>query len=53
MVNIGALFPFPPTPLKHEVCGLASGFTRLIMKNKYVRDGLLSPHVKFHDNWTK
>ena len=46
-------FSFPPTSLKHEFYGLTSGFTRLIMKTKYVSHNLVSLHVKFHDNQTK
>ena len=49
----GALFPFPPTSLKHELYGLMSGFTRLVMKIKYVCNGLISLHVSFHGNRTK
>ena len=48
-----ALFPFPPTSLKHDFYGLTSGFTRLIMKTKYVCHGLISLHGNFHDNRTK
>ena len=48
-----ALFPFPPTSLKHEFYGLTSGFTRLIMKIKYACYGLISLHANFHDNRTK
>ena len=52
MENTQALFPFPPTSLKHEFYGLTSGFTRLIMKTKYVCHGLISLHVNFHVNRT-
>ena len=57
-LNIGnGLFylppPPPPTSLKHEFYGLTSGFTRLIMKIKYVCHGLVSLHVNFYDNRTK
>ena len=45
--------PPPPTSLKHELYGLTSGFTRLIMKTKYVWHGLISLHVNFHENHTK
>ena len=45
--------PPPPTSLKHEINGLTSGFTRLIMKSKYVCHGRISLHVNFHDNRTK
>ena len=54
--NGSALFPPPPPPptsLKHEFYGLTSGFTRLIMKTKYVCHGRISLHVNFHDNRTK
>ena len=53
LIRSWALFPFPPTSLKYEFYGLTSGFTRLIMKTKYVCYGLISLHVKFHDNRTK
>ena len=43
-----ALFP-PPTSFKHEFFRLTSGFTRLVMKTKYVCHGLFSLHVNFHD----
>ena len=46
-------FPFPPTSLKHELYGLTSSFTRLIIKIKYVYHGLISLHVIFYDNRTK
>ena len=47
------LFLFPPTSFKHEFYGVTSGFTRLIMKTKYVCHGLISLHVIFYDNRTK
>ena len=57
VILISALFPPPPPPpptsLKHKIYGLTSGFTRLIMKIKYVCHGLISLHVNFHDNRTK
>ena len=53
LVKKRALFPFPPTSHKHEFYGLTSGFTRLIMKTKYVCHGPVSLHVIFHDNRTK
>ena len=40
-------FLLPPTSLKHEIYGLTSGFTRLIMKTKYFCHGLISLHVNF------
>ena len=46
-------FLSPPTSFKHELYGLTSSFTRLIMKTKYVCHGLISLHVNFHDNRTK
>ena len=50
VVQIRALFPSPPpTSLNHEFYGLTIGFTRLIMKTKYVSHNLVSLHVKFHD----
>ena len=49
----GLFFLFPPTSLKHELYGLTSGFTRLIMKTKYAYYGLISLHANFHDNRTK
>ena len=51
----GLFFLPPPTSLKHEIYGLTSGFTRLIMMTKYVSHNLVSLRVKFHDNrikWT-
>ena len=51
--QLWALFPFPPTSLKHEFYALTSGFTRLIMKTKYVCHNLISLHVNFHDNRKK
>ena len=45
--------PPPPNSLKHEFYGLTSGFTRLIIKTKYVYHGLISVHVNFHENRTK
>ena len=50
---LGSFSFFPPTSLKHEFYGLTSGFTRLIMKIKYVCHGLVSLHVNLHDNRTK
>ena len=50
--NLGSSPP-PPTSLKHEFYALTSGFTRLIMKTKYVCHGLISLHVNFHDNRKK
>ena len=50
---LGSFSFFPPTSLKHEFYGLTSGFTRLIMKIKYVCHGLISLHVSFHDNRTE
>ena len=46
---------FLPISHEHQLYGVASGFTRLIMPTKYVCHGLSSPHVNFHDNpsmWT-
>ena len=52
-----ALFPPPPPPhptsLIHELYGLTSGFTRLIMKTKYACYGLVGMHANFDDNRTK
>ena len=50
--NERALFPFPLTSLKHEFCGLTSGFTRLIMNIKYVCHAPIDLDVNFHDNRT-
>ena len=50
--DLWLFFLFPPTSLKHELYGLTSGFTRLIM-TKYACYGLISLHAKFHDNQTK
>ena len=41
-----------PTSHEHQCYGLTSGFTRLIMKTKYVCHGLISVQVNFHDNRT-
>ena len=40
-------FP-PPTSLKQKFYGLTSGFTRLIMKTKYVCHDVISQYVNFH-----
>ena len=45
--------PPPPTSLKHELYGLTSSFTRLIMQIKYVCQDVISLHVNFYDNRTK
>ena len=50
---IPALFP-PPPPTSHELqyISVASGFTRLNIKTKYVCRGLISLYVSFHNNRT-
>ena len=42
----------PPTSHDHQVYGVTSGFTRLIMKTKCVWHILISPHVNFHNDRT-
>ena len=46
-------FSFSPTSHEHEFYGVTGGFTWLIMKTKFVCHNLISPYVKFHNNWTK
>ena len=50
--KIWLFFFFPPTSHERQFYGLTSGFTRLIMKTKYVFHSLIYLHVNFHDNWT-
>ena len=38
--------------LKLQLFSVTSGFTRLIIKAKYVCRRFISLHVKFHNNWT-
>ena len=47
-----ALFLFPPTSHDHQLYGITSGFTRLIMETKYVWHSLISPHVNFNNDRT-
>ena len=44
------LFPTPHTVI--NFFGVMSGFTRLVMRTKYVYHGLISRYVNFHNNWT-
>ena len=48
------LFPTPPPPHLTQtlIYGVTSGFTRLIMRTKYVCHSLISLHVNFNDNRT-
>ena len=43
---------FPPTSRQFQLISVTSGFTRLIMKTKYVCRGLISLYVNFHNNRT-
>ena len=50
---ISALGSFSFSPLPHTnmiFYGVTGGFTRLIMKTKYVCHNLISPYVNFHNN---
>ena len=44
----------PPSPAsyEHQFYDVMSGFTRLIIKTKYVCHGLISPYAKFDINLT-
>ena len=46
--------PPPPHPTSHthQLYGVTSGYTRLIMKTKHACHGLISLLVKFHKNLT-
>ena len=45
-------FLSPPTSHELQYISVTSGFTRLNMKTKYVRRGLISLYVIFHNNRT-
>ena len=45
-------FPPPPTSDELQFFSVTSGFTRLIMKTKYVCHDLISLYVNFHNNRT-
>ena len=49
---LGLFFLPPPTSLEHEFYGVTGGFTRFIMKTKYVFHNVISPYVNFHNNRT-
>ena len=53
LIFTAALFPSPP-PTSHmdQFYGVTRGFTRLIMKTKYVCHVLISPYAKFCINPT-
>ena len=44
--------PPPPTSDELQFFSVTSGFTRLIMKTKYVCHGLISLYDNFHNNRT-
>ena len=45
-------FSFPPTSDELQFFSVTSGFTRLIMKTRYVCHGLISLYVNFQNNRT-
>ena len=47
MFVFAAHFPFSPTSYEHQFYDVMSGFTKLIMKTKYVSHGPITPHANF------